>query len=134
DGNPATSPVTLEPGQEHVIQATHEGYQPAVQHVTTVAGQSTAPIQFTLTPLLPRMEVLSDIKDVSVAIGDQPEAQLTNGSLALEQIAPGAPVVRIFSGQNTILLLPLKVESGKAVELGGPLEAKGYSVAIASIL
>ncbi|HKR95038.1 MAG TPA: hypothetical protein VJW55_06740, partial [Candidatus Angelobacter sp.] len=134
DGNPATSPVALEPGQEHVIQATHEGYQPAVQHVAPVAGQAIAPIQFTLTPLLPRMEVLSDIKDVSVAIGDQPEAPLTNGSLALDQLAPGAPVVRIFSSSNTILSLPLKVEPGKAVELGGPLEAKGYSVAVVSIL
>ncbi|HET9284295.1 MAG TPA: protein kinase [Candidatus Angelobacter sp.] len=134
DGNPATSPVTLEPGQDHMIQATHEGYQPAAQHVTTVAGQTTAPIQFTLTPLLPRMEVLSDIKGVSVAIGDQPEAPLTNGSLALEQIAPGAPTVRIFSGSNTILSLQLKVEPGKAVELGGPLESKGYSVAVVSIL
>ncbi|HEY7402792.1 MAG TPA: protein kinase [Candidatus Angelobacter sp.] len=134
DGAPATSPVTLEPGQEHVIQATHEGYQPAVQRITAIAGQPIAPVQFALTPLLPRMEILSDVKNASVAIGDQPEAPLTTGSLALDQVAAGAPVLRIFSGSNTILVLPLKVEPGKAVELGGPLQAKGYSVAIASIL
>jgi eukaryotic-like serine/threonine-protein kinase len=134
DGTPATSPVTLDPGQEHVIQATHEGYQPSVQRVTTVAGQATAPVQFVLTPLLPRMEVLSDVKNVTVAIGDQPEAPLATGSLVVEQVAPGTPVVRIFSGSTTILLLPLKVEPGKAVELAGPLQAKGYSVAVVSTL
>jgi hypothetical protein len=134
DGSPATSPVTLEPGQEHVIQATHEGYQPAVQRVTAAAGQPIAPVQFVLTPLLPRMEILSDAKNASVAIGDQSETPLAGGSLAVEQVAAGAPVLRIFSGSTTILVLPLKVEAGKAVELAGPLQAKGYSVAIASIL
>ncbi len=134
DGSPATSPVTLEPGQEHVIQAAHEGYQPAVQRITAVAGQPIASAQFVLTPLLPRMEILSDLKNASVAIGDQPEAPLTTGSLAIDQVAAGAPVLRIFSGSTTILVLPLKVEAGKAVELAGPLQAKGYSVAIASIL
>ncbi|HKD80998.1 MAG TPA: protein kinase [Candidatus Angelobacter sp.] len=134
DGNPATSPVVLEPGQEHVIQATHAGYQASVQRVTTVAGQATAPVQFTLTPLLPRMEILSDIKNATVAIGEQPETPLTTGSLAVDQIAPGAPVIRIFNGSSTILILPLKVEPGKVVELAGPLQANGYSVAVASIL
>lgn len=134
DGTPATSPVTLEPGLEHVIQAMHEGYQPAVQRVTAVAGQPVAPMQFVLTPLLPRMEILSDVKNATVAIGDQSETPLAGGSLAVDQVAAGAPVLRIFSGSNTMLVLPLKVEPGKAVELGGPLQAKGYSVAVASIL
>jgi serine/threonine-protein kinase len=134
DGTAAASPLVLEPGQEHVIQATHDGYQPAVQRVTAVAGQAIAPLQFVLTPLLPRMEILSDVKSASVAIGEQPEAPLANGSLAVEQVAPGTPVLRIFSGSTTILELSLKVEPGKAVELAGPLQAKGYSVAIASIL
>src|SRR5262249_43821616 len=61
-------------------------------------------------------------------------APLATGNLVVEQVSPGEPMVRIFSGSNTILLLPLKVEPGKAVELGGPLQAKGYSVAVVSIL
>jgi len=134
DGTPATLPLVLEPGQEHVIQATRDGYQPAVQRVTAIAGQPTPPIQFVLTPLLPRMEVLSDLKNATVAIGDQPAAPLATGSLAIDQLAAGTQSVKVFSGSTQVLELSLKIEAGKAVELAAPLQARGYSVAVASIL
>jgi tetratricopeptide (TPR) repeat protein len=134
DGQPATSPIILEPGQEHVIQASREGYQTGVQRITTAAGKATAPIEFVLTPLLPRLQLLSDVKDATVSIGDQPAVPLQTGSLALEQIAAGTQVVKIFSGSSAVLELSLRVEPGKPVELSGPLQAKGYSVAVASIL
>ena len=134
DGQPATPPIILEPGQEHVIQASREGYQTGVQRVTTAAGKATAPIEFVLTPLLPRLQLLSDVKDATVSIGDQPAVPLQTGSLAVEQIAAGTQVVKVFSGSSAVLELSLKVEPGKAVELAGPLQAKGYSVAVASVL
>src|SRR5262249_12223888 len=134
DGQAVEPPVILAPGQEHVLQATRDGYQSSVQKVTPVAGQPVAPVQFMLSPLLPRLQVFSEVPRSAVSVGDQPVTALENGVLEVPQVAAGAQAVKVFSGTKQLIELPLSVEPGKAATLAGQIEAKNYSVAAASIL
>jgi serine/threonine protein kinase len=134
DGQPAETPVVLAPGQEHVLEALREGYESSIQKVTPEAGKQTAPIQFALSPLLPRLQVLSDVQGVTVSVGDQPAAELQNGILDVAQIAAGRQPVKVFIGRKSIFELPLNVEPGKAATIVWQFEAKNYSVAAGSIL
>jgi len=134
DGQPVQPPVTLTPGQEHVLVASREGYQSSIpQHVTPEAGKPAVVLPFMLSPLLPRLQVLSDIQGVKVSVGEQPPAALQNGNLDVPQVAAGPQVVKAFSGSRQIFELPLNVEPGKPVSIAGQVATK-HSVAVASIL
>jgi hypothetical protein len=134
DGQPVQPPVTLTPGQEHVLAASREGYQSSYQKITPEAGKPTVPVHFMLSPLLPRLQVLSDIQELKVSIGEQPPAALQSGNLDVPQVAAGPQVVKAFSGSRQIFELPLNVEPGKQVGIAGQVEATKHSVAVASIL
>lgn len=134
DGKPVDSPVVLLPGGEHVLQASHEGYESSVQRVTPQAGQVIAPIEFVLNPLPTHLQVWSDLQETKVSVGKEPAATLVNGHLDVRQIAAGTQIVRVFDGGKQIFSIALHVEPGGAVTIAGPLEANNYSVAIASIL
>jgi serine/threonine-protein kinase len=134
DGQPAETPVVLTPGQEHVLEALREGYQSSIQKVTPEAGKQTAPIQFVLSPLLPHLQVLSDVQGVIVSVGDQPAAELQGGILDVAQIAAGQQSIKVFSGRKQIFELSLNVEPGKAANIAWKFEGKNYSVAAGSIL
>jgi serine/threonine protein kinase len=134
DGQPVEPPVLLTPGQEHVLQATRDGYQSSLQRVAPLAGQPPAPVQFMLSPLLPRLQVFSDVPKAAVSVGDQPVAALDNGVLEVAQVAAGAQVVKVFSGTKQLFELPLNVEPGKPAALAAQIDAKNYSVAAASLL
>lgn len=134
DGKPVEPPVVLSPGQEHVLEAIHEGYESSVQNVTPSAGQATAPIQFMLRPLPPRLQVWSDLQGVKVSVGKQPAVTLESSHLDVKQMSSGTQMVKVFDGAKQIFSVALQVEPGKRVNIAGPVETDRYSVAIASIL
>jgi eukaryotic-like serine/threonine-protein kinase len=134
DGQPTESPVVLSPGEEHVLEASHEGYDSSVQKITPEAGKQLGALNFTLSPLLPHLQVQSDVQGVTVSVGDQPAAALQDGIFDVNQLATGQQIVKIFSGSKQIVELPLTVEPGKAVTFTGQVDTKSHSVAVASIL
>jgi len=134
DGQPVQSPVTLTPGQEHKLVASREGYQSSIQQIPPEAGKPSGPVHFMLSPLLPRLQVLSDIQGVKVSVGEQPPAALQDGNLDVPQVGAGSQTIKVFSGSRQIFELPLNVEPGKPVAISGPIDSKNHSVAVASIL
>lgn len=133
DGQPVDPPVVLSPGQEHVVEAAKLGYQSAVEKVTVVAVQPSE-LQLVLVPLLPRLQLLSDLKAITASVGDQPPNALQNGSLEIGQISAGSQVVKVSDASKRVLKLSFNVEPGKQVVLPPLSAVKGYSVVMATIL
>jgi serine/threonine protein kinase len=134
DGKAAESPVVLAPGQEHILEASRDGYQSGILKLNPVAGQPIAPIQFILSPLPARLQVLTDVQNATVTLGDQPAAAIQKGELILDQITPGEQTLTISAGSRQILQMALNVQSGELIHLPEPVAARNYLVAVASVL
>src|SRR5215471_18920051 len=84
DGRPETSPTpSLEAGKEHVIEASHEGYETAVQKFTP--SQATAnQIEFVMRPLAP---------EPTAAAEPEPSPDNETGTLQIQTDPPQAEIV-----------------------------------------
>ena len=123
--------VSLEPGREHVIEASREGYQTEVKKLvpsTIVAG----PIEFSLTPILPKLSFFSDLSTGQVSIGEQEPVLLQAGNFGPEPLPSGSTSLKVWDGHRLLLELPLDIQPGKAATLSGPIEARDCSVAVIS--
>ena len=124
DGRPVDSPVVLSPGEEHVLQASHEGYESSIQKLTPQAGQVDCADSVRIESPGAAFAGLVRILQRRVRVGKEPAVALVTGHLDVKQVAAGTQVVKVFDGGKQILSIPLHVEPGSAVTVTGPLRSK----------
>ena len=108
--------LPLTPGA-YQVSASLEGYDSAVSAVTVTAGQPAA-VSLTLQPQAQSLRLLTDLDKGTVTVDDRPPADLQEGQLVLDKVAPGTHTVKVagpkgdasFSFQVADARLPAKGE------------------------
>ena len=134
DGQPADAAgLLLAPDQEHVLEAAYPGYQTAVQKLTPSPNPFPATVEFNLTPLLPQLEVSTDLAG-TLSIGDQTPVPLQPGSVTVNQLASGNQVIKVLAGDHSCIELPIDIQPGKTLAPPNLSAASGCSVAVVSVV
>lgn len=104
------------------IQAFLPGYEPATQALTVLAGQPAA-VDLTLNPLPLSIRLFTDLSNGKVTLDGQPYADLVDGQLILDKIAPGAHTLKI-ANSATETNFAFDVQTGRMPTLTGPVSAR----------
>jgi hypothetical protein len=85
--------LALAPGS-YQVSATLDGYEPAAGAVTVTATQPAA-VSLTLQPQALSLRLLTDLDQGKVTMDDRPAADLQEGQLVLDKVAPGTHTVKV---------------------------------------
>ncbi|MEZ5366703.1 MAG: PEGA domain-containing protein, partial [Bryobacterales bacterium] len=117
DGRPCPgSPcaMSLAPGQ-HQLEASMAGYSPALLEVDIDAANPPGdkPFSLLLDPLLPSLEISSDLESAQVKLDGEPVGKLDQGQLQIENIPAGEHEL-IVEDRGARLTATIEVEAGRA--------------------
>src|SRR5262249_54865785 len=111
DGRPETSPTpSLEAGKEHVIEASHDGYETAVQRFTpsqTAANQVELVLKPLAEPTSPEPELIPGAETATLQIQPAPpQAEiLIDGRLHQARGANGSRSLLLKAGKHRVQVL-----------------------------
>jgi hypothetical protein len=90
--------VELAPGQ-YQVQVTKDGYTPFTQQLTVVEGQPVQPIEATLTPLPPSLQLFVDMPGAKVSLNDGTPEEVPGGMIVKEDL-PAAKHKFVVEGRG----------------------------------
>jgi hypothetical protein len=127
------SALNLElPAGGYQIEASLEGYQPAVASITVQEGRET-PVALVLQPLAHSVRLFTDLAGGRVWLDEQPIGELQDGQLILEEVAPGTHTLRVAS-QRSEATIRFETGPGMAPKLAGPVETRELRAVVVSNL
>lgn len=122
--------LDLQPG-EYKIEATLEGYQPALSTFTVREGAPSS-VDIPLEPFKPFLRLYSDIENGQAALGDKPMNPGQPGEFVVDPVEPGSYKLKFTSAQG-------EASAGLAVELGAtpavnePLQVKNIRLVLVNV-
>ena len=122
--------LALTPGT-YQVSASLDGYEPAAGAVTVTARQPAA-VSLTLRPQAQSVRLLTDLNQGKVVVDDGPPADLQEGQLVLDKVAPGKHTVKV-TGQNGDASFSFEMVDGRLPAVAGPVNARNMiAVLVAS--
>ena len=133
-GNAATCTsnckLALKPGGYQVTVSLN-GYEPAARAVTVKARQPAA-VRLTLQPLAQSVRLLTDLNQGKAVVDDGPPADLQEGQLVLDKVAPGKHSVKV-TGPNGDASFSFELADARLPAVSGPVNARNMiAVLVAS--
>jgi hypothetical protein len=107
---------------DYQVTAFLDGYEPAASGVSVVQGQP-ASVNLTLEPQPQSVRILTDLDQGKVTVDDQPAADLQEGQLILDKVAPGSHTVKI-AGRNSNAAFSFEIANGKPPAITGAVTAR----------
>lgn len=128
-----TSPcqVSLPPGSYQVM-AFLDGYDPATSVLNVTAGQP-ANVNLTLAPQAQSVRILTDLDSGTVAVDDQPPAELQEGQFVIDNVTPGPHTVKV-SGKTGEATFSFEIAEAKPPVVSGAVTAKNLVAVLVSSL
>jgi hypothetical protein len=122
--------LALAPGT-YQVSASLDGYEPAAGAVTVTARQPAA-VSLILQPQAQSVRLLTDLNRGRVVVDDGPPADLQEGQLVLDKVAPGKHTVKV-TGQNGEASFSFEMAGGRLPAVAGPVNARNMiAVLVAS--
>ncbi len=122
--------LALAPGT-YQVSVSLDGYQPAVGSVT-VTAQHPAAVNLTLQPQAQTVRLLTDLAQGKVVVDNQPPADLQEGQLVLDKLAPGTHAVKV-AGPNGDASFSFEIADARLPAVAGPVSARNMiAVLVAS--
>ena len=122
--------VALAPGT-YLVSAILDGYAAAAESVT-VTAQHPATVNLTLQPQAQSARLLTDLAQGKALVDDQPPADLQDGQLVLDKLAPGTHSVKI-TGPNGDASFSFEIANARLPAVTGPVSARNMmAVLVAS--
>jgi hypothetical protein len=122
--------LALTPGT-YQFSASLDGYEPAAGAVTVTARQPAA-VSLILQPQAQSVRLLTDLNQGRVVVDDRPPADLQEGQLVLDKVAPGKHTVKV-TGQNGEASFSFEMVDGRLPAVAGPVNARNMiAVLVAS--
>ena len=122
--------LALTPGA-YQVSASLDGYEPAAGAVTVTARQPAA-VSLILQPQAQSVRLLTDLNQGKAVVDDQPPADLQEGQLVLDKVAPGKHTVKV-AGQNGEASFSFEMVGGRLPAVAGPVNARNMiAVLVAS--
>jgi hypothetical protein len=122
--------IPLTPGT-YQVTAFLDGYDPATDSITVAAGQP-ANLSLTLTAQAQAVRILTDLDQGKVAFDDQPPADLQDGQLIVDKVAPGSHTVKV-TGKSGEATFTFDIAEAKPPVVTGSVTAKNLmAVLVAS--
>jgi hypothetical protein len=133
-GNPATCTsnckLALTPGA-YQISASLDGFEPAAGAVTVRSLKPVA-ISLTLQPQAQSVRLLTDLEQGKAVVDDRPPADLQEGQLVLDKVAPGTHTVKV-TGPNGDASFSFEIGDARPPAVTGPVNARNMiAVLVAS--
>jgi hypothetical protein len=128
-----TSPcqLSLAPGS-YQVTAFLDGYDAATSELNVTAGQPGS-VNLALNPQAQSVRILTDLESGTVAIDDQPPAELQEGQFVLDNIAPGAHTIKLH-GKSGEATFSFEITPAKAPVISGAVTAKNLAAVLVSSL
>jgi hypothetical protein len=123
--------LALAPGV-YQVSASLDGYEPAAGAVTVTARQPAA-VSLILQPQAQSVRLLSDLNRGKVVVDDRPPADLQEGQLVLDKVAPGKHTVKV-TGQNGEAAFSFEIVDGRLPAVPGPVNARNMMVVLVASL
>jgi hypothetical protein len=122
--------LALTPGT-YQVSASLDGYEPAAGAVTVTARQPAA-VSLILQPQAQSVRLLTDLNQGRVVVDDRSPADLQEGQLVLDKVAPGKHTVKV-TGQNGEASFSFEMVDGRLPAVAGPVNARNMiAVLVAS--
>jgi hypothetical protein len=122
--------MMLTPGT-YQVSASLDGFEPRVGAVTVTARQP-AVVRLTLQPQAQSVRLLTDLNQGQVVVDDRPPADLQEGQLVLDKVAPGAHTVKV-TGQNADASFSFEIMDARLPAVAVPVKARNMiAVLVAS--
>jgi hypothetical protein len=122
--------LALTPGT-YQVSASLDGYEPAAGAVTVTARRPAA-VSLTLRPQAQSVRLLTDLNQGKVVVDDGQPADLQEGQLVLDQVAPGKHTVKV-TGQNGDASFSFEIANARLPAVAGPVKARNMiAVLVAS--
>ena len=122
--------LALTPGA-YQISASLDGFEPAAGAVT-VTPRQPASVSLALQPQAQSVRLLTDLDQGKVVVDDGPPADLQEGQLVLDKVAPGTHTVKV-TGQNGGASFSFEIADARAPAVAGPVNARNMvAVLVAS--
>ena len=133
-GSPATCTsnckLALAPGT-YQISASLDGFEPTAGVLTVSAGK-TWTVSLTLQPQALSVRLLTDLEQGKVVVDDRPPADLQEGQLVLDKVAPGTHTMKV-TGQNGDASFSFEIADARMPAVTGPVNARNMvAVLVAS--
>ena len=122
--------LALPPGR-YQVSATLNGFEPAAGAVTVTARQR-AEARLALKPQAQSVRLLTDLNQGKVVVDNGPPADLQEGQLVLDKVAPGQHTVKV-TGPNGDASFSFEAVDGRLPAVAGPVKARNMiAVLVAS--
>ncbi len=123
--------LSLAPGT-YQVTASLDGFDPATGAVTVTARQPAA-LSLTLQPQAQSVRLLTDLDRGKVVVDDRPPADLEEGQLVLDKVAPGTHTVRV-TGPDGEASFSFEIADARMPAVAGPVNARNMiAVLVASL-
>jgi PEGA domain len=122
DGKPCPSPCQLElPAASHRVEANLPGYRAAAVSFDLSDKNAGQPVVVTLLPLLPVLQVSSDLASGALTLDGNRIGELEDGGFdqELDQLGPGEHTLRV-AGQGSSAALTFEITAGEAPKFTAP--------------
>lgn len=128
-----TSPcqVALAPGSYQIV-AFLDGYDAATSELSVTAGQPSN-VNLALTAQPQSVRILTDLDAGTVAVDDQPPAELQEGQFVIDNVAPGSHTVKV-SGKTQEATFSFDIAEAKAPVVTGSVTARNLIAVLVSSL
>jgi hypothetical protein len=113
--------LALTPGA-YRISASLDGFEPAAGAFTVAARQPMA-VSMALQPQAQSVRLLTDLDQGQVVVDDRPPADLQEGQLTLDKVAPGAHTVKV-TGPNGDASFSFEIADARLPAVAGPVNAR----------
>jgi hypothetical protein len=122
--------LALTPGT-YQVSASLEGFDPVTSAVTVTALRPAA-VSLSLPPQAQSVRLLTDLDQGKVFVDDRPPADLQDGQLVLDKVAPGTHSVRV-AGRNGEASFSFEIADARLPAVAGPVKARNMiAVLVAS--
>jgi hypothetical protein len=122
--------LALAPGT-YQISASLAGFDPSVGVLTVTAGKPWK-VSLPLQPQAQSVRLLTDLEQGKVVVDDRPPADLQEGQLLLDKVAPGTHTMKV-AGQNVDASFSFEIADARLPAVTGPVTARNMvAVLVAS--
>ena len=119
--------LALAPGT-YKVSASLDGFEPLAGAITLMARRA-ASISLTLQPQAQSVRLLTDLDQGKVVVDGQPPADLQEGQLVLDKVAPGTHTVKV-TGKNGDASFSFEMANARLPAVAGPVTARNMMVVL----
>jgi len=113
------------------VSATLDGYEAATGTLTVTPGQSATAVSLTLQAQAQSVRLLTDLPQGKVVVDDKPPADLQDGQLVIDKVAPGTHTVKI-SGPSGNAAFSFEIADARLPAVSGPVTAQNMIAVLVS--